>query len=171
MNRYHFATTNGSESRTFRPANPVMSASPPTTIADASKRCSIATPPEFLGEICRNSLATGRTRTSGSAAGPIKEGLAQRQRSRRRWWLANPGRVSETLRGKRSRGFKAAIITPIGASMRISAHRKRLPAYWLSRPDIYRGAFWSRLQAMARFSVLFKPQVIRSLRSISSIMV
>src|ERR1700741_1753100 len=26
----------------------------------------------------------------------------QRQRSRRRWWLGNLGRVSETLRGKRS---------------------------------------------------------------------
>jgi transposase len=31
-----------------------------------------------------------------------KGGLAQRQGSRRRWWLGNPGRVYETLRGKRS---------------------------------------------------------------------
>jgi len=100
--------------------------------------------------------------------GANKGDLPQRRRSRRRWWL---GRVSETLRGKRSRGFKAAIITPIAASMRISAHRKRLPAYWLSRPDIYRGAFWSRLQAMARSSVLFKPRGSRSSHPISSIMV
>jgi transposase len=39
--------TNGSESRTYCPANPVMSASPPTTIADSSKQCSTATPLEF----------------------------------------------------------------------------------------------------------------------------
>src|SRR6516164_865910 len=63
--------TNGSESRTYCPANPVMSASPPTTIADSSKQCSTATAPEFRGAICRNGWATGRTPTSGSAAGPI----------------------------------------------------------------------------------------------------
>src|SRR5262249_13634048 len=43
----HFAMTNGSESRTCCPANPVMSASPPTTIADSSKRCSTATAAEI----------------------------------------------------------------------------------------------------------------------------
>ena len=32
-----FAMTNGSQSRTCCPANPVMSAAPPTTIADSSK--------------------------------------------------------------------------------------------------------------------------------------
>ena len=64
--------TTGSESRTCCPANRVMSASSPTTIADWSKRCSTATAPEFLGAICRNGLATGRTLTSGSAAEPIK---------------------------------------------------------------------------------------------------
>src|SRR6516164_11479798 len=69
--------TNGSESRTYCPANPVMSASPPTTIADSSKQCSTATAPEFLGAICWNGWATGRTPTSGSAAGPIK-GMWQR---------------------------------------------------------------------------------------------
>jgi transposase len=44
-----FAMTSGSESRTCYPANPVMSVSPPTTIADSSKRCSTATAPEFRG--------------------------------------------------------------------------------------------------------------------------
>jgi transposase len=34
--------------------------------------------------------------------GANKGDLLQRQRSRRRWWLGNLGRVSETLRGKRS---------------------------------------------------------------------
>src|ERR1700746_2372694 len=68
----HFAMTNGSESSTCCPANPVMSASPPATIVDSSKRCSTATALEFLGATCRNGLATGRTRTSGSAAGPRK---------------------------------------------------------------------------------------------------
>jgi hypothetical protein len=74
--------------------------------ADDNRRCveavSTAAAPEFLGAMCRNGLATGRTRPSGTAAELIKGGLAQRRRSRRRWWLGNPGRVSETLRGKRS---------------------------------------------------------------------
>ena len=56
----HFAMTNGTESRTCCPANPVMSASPPTTIVDSSKRCSTATAPEFLGATCQNGLATGK---------------------------------------------------------------------------------------------------------------
>jgi transposase len=42
----HFAMTNGSESRTCCPASPVMWASPPTTIAASSKRCSTATAPD-----------------------------------------------------------------------------------------------------------------------------
>src|SRR6516164_5497111 len=73
----HFAMTNGSQSGTCCPANPVMSASPPTTIADSSKRCSTATAPEFLGAICRNGLATGTTRTGGFSRW-AKNGVWQR---------------------------------------------------------------------------------------------
>src|SRR5215467_14031073 len=73
----HFAMTNGSESRTCCPASPVMWASPPTTIAASSKRCSTATAPEFLGATCRSGLAIGRTPTSGSAVGP-RQGVWQR---------------------------------------------------------------------------------------------
>src|SRR5215469_11842856 len=68
----HFVMTNGSESKTCFPANLVMSASPPTTIAASSRRCSTDTGPEFRGAICPNGLATGRIRTGGSAAGLIK---------------------------------------------------------------------------------------------------
>ena len=40
MNRYALRDDQWSKSNTCCPANPVMSASPPTTIADSSKRCS-----------------------------------------------------------------------------------------------------------------------------------
>ena len=133
----HFAMTTGSESRTCCPANRVMSASSPTTIADSSKRCSTATASEFLGAICRNGLATGRTLTSGSAAEPIKG------TSRNAGGRGDAGGWAECLKrsGENGREDPKQPSSRRSRPMRISAHRKRRPAYWVSRPSIYRGAF------------------------------
>jgi len=133
--------TTGSESRTCCPANRVMSASSPTTIADSSKRCSTATASEFLGAICRNGLATGRTPlTSCSAAEPIK-GISRNASGRgdAGGWATRAECLKRS--GENGREDPKQPSSRRSRPMRISAHRKRRPAYWVSRPSIYRGAF------------------------------
>jgi hypothetical protein len=102
MNRYALRDDHWTESRTCCPANPVMSASPPTTIADSSNRCSTATAPGIPWRDLPERLGDWKNTHERFSPGANKGDLPHRQRSRRRWWLGNLGRVSETLRGKRS---------------------------------------------------------------------
>src|SRR5215468_5183213 len=51
------------------PGQAGLLASPRKTIGASAKRFCIATVPEFLGAICQSDLATGKTRTGGSAVG------------------------------------------------------------------------------------------------------